>query len=231
MPKSIQKSSALFAIIKKDFSLFFLRGGGIGQSILLGLLLIFVFSLSQGIGEKVEARALATLFWLASAFAMVLIFNSLHALEEHNQAKSGLHLMPSSIHIVWIAKMLCGIFFMFTAQIVFFFALVVFCNAQLYGSLIELLTFLLLIDIGMATCGALLGALAVGQTGKESLLSIVLFPLLTPLLLAGIEAFSLLFMQHTENVGQSWLFLALAFDGIFLAMALILFPFLYSPIE
>ncbi len=222
---------AFTSLLKKDFTLFFLRGGGLGQSILLGLLLIFVFSLSQGIGSSVEPRALATLFWLASAFAMVLIFNSLHALEEHNNAKSGLHLMPSSIHAVWLSKGFSGILFMLLAQILFLFALIVFCNGEIHGSIIELLTFLLLVDIGMSTCGALLGALAVGQTGKESLLSIVLFPLLTPLLLAGIEIFSLLFSPSVKSVfveAQSWLLLIVAFDGIFLAMALILFPFLYS---
>lgn len=221
--------SILGTFIKKDISLFFLRGGGFGQAILLGLLLIFVFSLSQGIGEKVEPRALATLFWLASVFCMVLIFNNLHALEEHNGAKTGLHLMPCSIHIVWLAKALSGMLFMLVSQIVFLFALIVFCGGEVFGAFAELLTFLLLIDIGMTTCGALLGALAVGQTGKESLLSIVLFPLLTPLLLAGIEAFALLFSPAVDTFSTSWFMLILAFDGLFLAMALILFPFIYTP--
>ncbi len=76
--------SALIQLFKKDFTLFFLRGAGLGQAILLGLLLIFVFSLSQEIGEQISARGLATLFWLASTFCMVLIFNNLHALDEHN---------------------------------------------------------------------------------------------------------------------------------------------------
>ncbi len=221
------------ALIKKDFLLFFMRGGGIGQALLLGLLLIFVFSLSQEVGAIIEARVLATLFWLASSFAMVLIFNSLHALEEYNNAKTALHLMPSSIHVIWLSKGLLGIIFMLFTQIIFLFALVIFCNAQLFGNVIEFLTFVLLADIGMATCGALLGALAVGQTGKESLLSIILFPLLTPLLLAGIEMLSLLF-SNTENIfelARSWLLLVLAFDGIFLALALFLFPFLYMPDE
>ncbi len=226
--------TSFFALIRKDFSLFFLRGGGIGQALLLGLLLIFVFSLSQGIGEIIEARVVATLFWLSSAFAMVLIFNSLHALEEQNNAKTGLHLMPSSIHSVWLSKGVLGIFFLLFAQILFLFALIIFCNATLFASFFYLLTFVLLVDMGMATCGALLGALAVGQTGKESLLSIILFPLLTPLLLAGIELVSLLFTNANVNVieeAQSWLLLVLAFDGIFFALALLLFPFLYMPDE
>ncbi len=217
----------LIPLIKKDITLFFLRGGGFGQAILLGLLLIFVFSLSQTIGEQVSARALATLFWLASTFSMVLIFNSLHSLEEHNNAKTGLYLISSSLHTVWFAKAISGFFFMIISQIFFFFALVVFCNALLHNTIFELLTNLLVIDIGMIACGALLGALALGQAGKESLLSIVLFPLLTPLLLAGIEVFSALFTQ-AERVPSSWVIIALAFDALFIALALILFPFIYN---
>ncbi len=222
--------NALSLLIKKDFSLFFLRGGGLGQAILLGLLLIFVFSLSQEIGEQIAPRGLATLFWLSSTFCMVLIFNNLHALDEHNGVRTALHLMPSSILFIWLSKAICGIIFMLIAQILFFIALIVFCNAVIYIDLLQLLTILLLVDIGMAACGALLGTLAVGNTGKESLLTIVLFPLLTPLLLAGIEIFATFFSAQMGEY-SSWLGIVLAFDALFTALALLLFPFIYSPDE
>ncbi len=222
----------IYHLIKKDFLLFFMRGGGLGQALLLGLLLIFVFSLSQEIGGKITERAIATLFWLASVFSMVLIFNNLHGIEEQNQAKTALHLMPSSIHIVWFSKAFCGLIFMLISQIFFFLALMIFCQAKLHGSFLDFLFFLLLVDIGMTSCGSLLGALAVGQTGKESLLSIILFPLLTPLLLAGIDFFSSLFSAGSSNMSllfqSEWFLIALCFDALFIAMALILFPFIYT---
>ncbi len=227
---SIEKYSkakpALLLLIKKDISLFFLRGGGFGQAILLGLLLIFVFSLSLEIGERASGREIGTLFWLASVFCMVLICNNLHALEEHNGVKTSLHLMPQSVLFVWLSKSISALVFMLIAQICFFFALLVFCNAQFMGAVSELLTICLLVDIGMVSCGALLGSLAVGNTGKESLLSIVLFPLLTPLLLAGIEIFAVFFTLGSGDFG-SWHWIMLSFDAVFLALSLILFPFIY----
>ncbi len=229
------KKSVLSLLIKKDFVLFFMRGGGLGQALLLGLLLIFVFSLSQEIGGKISERAQATLFWLSSVFSMVLIFNNLYALDEHSGAKNALHLMPYSIHYVCLAKALCGLFFMLISQVLFFFALMIFCQAVLYASLAEFLLFVLIVDIGMVTCGSLLGALAVGQTGKESLLSIILFPLLTPLLLAGIDFFALLFSPEAGDsqlfsllFESQWFLLALCFDAVFIAMAIFLFPFVYT---
>ncbi len=43
--------NAAFAIASKDLRLLLSRGTGLVQALLLGLLLIFVFSLSQRVGE------------------------------------------------------------------------------------------------------------------------------------------------------------------------------------
>jgi len=60
-----------FALVRKDLQLIFLGGGGLVQAILLGLLLIFVFSLATPVGEKVLPQAAAAIFWLASSFALI----------------------------------------------------------------------------------------------------------------------------------------------------------------
>lgn len=83
------------AVARKDLSLTLARGSGLIQALLLGLLLLFVFSLSQGIGERMSPQAAAAVFWLSSAFCQVLIFNQLYALEEANNARLGLLLCPA----------------------------------------------------------------------------------------------------------------------------------------
>ena len=47
------------AVARKDLSLTLARGSGLIQALLLGLLLLFVFSLSQGIGERMSPQAAA----------------------------------------------------------------------------------------------------------------------------------------------------------------------------
>ena len=42
----------MLAMARKDLALTLARGSGLVQALLLGLLLLFVFSLSQGIGER-----------------------------------------------------------------------------------------------------------------------------------------------------------------------------------
>ena len=69
---------AALLIARKDLRLIFGRGFGPAQALLLGLLLIFLFSLAGKTGEKVSPQAAAAVFWMASAFGQVLIFSTLY---------------------------------------------------------------------------------------------------------------------------------------------------------
>ena len=225
--------SFALTVARKDLLLTFTRGSGLVQGLLLGLLLLFVFSLSQGVGERMSPQGAGAVFWLGSAFCQVLIFNTLYALEEANGARLGLLLAPAPIQAVWLGKALAGLLLLLVAQMFFLPAAVVFLSQEI-GALWPVgLGTLLLVDVGMCALGSLLGALSQGGAARESLLSIVLFPLLVPLLLAGIgvaaRAWGARALGPPAPDGPaSWIGLAAAFDGVFLAAGLLLFGFMYS---
>ncbi|MBQ7585316.1 MAG: heme exporter protein CcmB [Desulfovibrionaceae bacterium] len=219
--------STLWAILLKDLTLLGLRAGAFIQALLLGLILIFVFSLSQGVGETLSAQNSACVFWLSSLFGQVLLFNQLYNLEEVNRSSLALLLRPSPPQSIYLAKTLAGLILLILAQLIFLPASIIFLGQNLPQSIIYLLVNIILIDLGLAALGSLLGALAQGQSARESLLSILLFPLLTPLLLAGISL-----QTHAYTLNQplpmNWLSLALSFDAIFLSAGLLLFPYIYN---
>ena len=158
----------------------------------------------------------------------MLIFNTLYALEEANGARLGLLLAPAPIQAVWLGKALAGLLLLLVAQMFFLPAAVVFLSQEI-GALWPVgLGTLLLVDVGMCALGSLLGALSQGGAARESLLSIVLFPLLVPLLLAGIGVAAQVFGAPASDGPASWIGLAAAFDGVFLAAGLLLFGFMYS---
>ncbi|MDO5484538.1 MAG: heme exporter protein CcmB, partial [Desulfovibrionaceae bacterium] len=163
-----------------------------------------------------------------SAFCQVLIFNQLYALEESNNARMGLLLCPAPVQSVWLGKAIAGFVLLLLAQLVFLPAAIVFLGQDLQGALVPGLAALLLVDVGMCALGSLLGALAQGQAARESLLSIVLFPLLTPLLLAGISVVAQSLGAIAPDGPSSWLGLAAAFDAIFLGAGLLLFGYIYT---
>jgi len=218
---------AALAIARKDLTLTLARGGGLLQALLLGLLLLFMFSLSQEAGERMSPQGAAAIFWLASAFCLVLVFNALYGLEEVNGARQGLALLPSPVQAVWLGKALAGLTLMLLAQMIFVPAMVVFLGQDMSGEWWWALVVLLLANIGMALLGSLLGALSQGQAARESILSIVIFPLLAPILLAGIRVGGGLFAGQTAEGVMQWIALVAAFDALFMAAGLVLFAYIY----
>ena len=123
-------------------------------------------------------------------------------------------------------------FFYWLPKSFFIPAVFIFLNQHPGEHFLYALFGIFLTDIGICTCGSLLGALCTGQSGKESLLSIILFPLLIPLLLSAISLCSAgLLDLHNPPVQTAriiqWIGITLAFDFIFSAASLLLFPYLY----
>ena len=53
------------ALCAKDLRIVLARSAGLAQALLLGLLLVFLFSLSLEAGDRLSPQAAATMFWLA----------------------------------------------------------------------------------------------------------------------------------------------------------------------
>lgn len=221
----LKRSAAMAA---KDLKLSVSGGQGLVQAVLLGLLLIFLFSLSKPVGGVISAQAAGAIFWLASAFGLVLVFNDLFAIEEANGARVGILSSPAPVHAVWIGKGVAGLCLLLVSQLVFLPATVAFLGQTVHGPWWLLCVTLAGADIGLVIIGALLGALSQGQAARESLLSVIVFPLLLPVLLSGITLFAMCFSPDPVGEPGSWLGLILAFDALFAGAGLFLFPFVYS---
>ena len=215
----------------KDIRIIVTNGQGLAQSALMGLLLIFVFSLAQDSSQPIDPQWAAAIFWLATSFSLVLIFNTLYGLEEDNEARLGLILSPLPAQGVWLAKALAGWLLLLLVQGLFLPASVIFLGIEQIGSWSQALALLLIVDWGLVVLGSLLGALGQGQSGRDSLLTVIVFPLLIPLLLTGIRVGGGLLTGEPVAALSSWFGLAGAFDALFTGAALLLFPFVYSKAE
>lgn len=215
-------------VAAKDLKLSVSGGQGLVQAVLLGLLLIFLFSLSKPLGGTISAQAAGAIFWLSSAFGLVLVFNDLFSLEEANGARLGLLSSPVPVHSVWIGKGVAGLCLLLITQIVFLPAVIAFLGQSVSGPFGLMIITVVLGDVGLVVLGALLGALSQGQGARESLLSVIIFPLLLPVLLSGITLVGMVFSGEDVAEAGKWLGVIGAFDGVFAGAGLILFPFIYS---
>ena len=222
---------AALVMARKDLRLTLDGGGSVLQPLLLGLLLIFIFSLSLAPGQRMSAQGSAAVFWMASAFCQVLIFSALYALEEDNGQRQGLVLAPSPLQGVWLGKALAGFCLLIAAQLLFLPAIVVFLGQEVSAFWPSGLAIVAVADVGAVSAGSLLGALSQGRGARESLLSLVLFPLLAPLFLGGIRIGAAVFSGTSAEGANDWFGIALAFDALFAAAALLLFPAVYTAVE
>ncbi|GFK94273.1 hypothetical protein NNJEOMEG_02115 [Fundidesulfovibrio magnetotacticus] len=218
------KASA--AIAAKDLRLTLRGAQGLAQTALLGLLIIFVFSLSRRPGEEVPALAAAAIFWLSTLFSQVLVFNGLYALEEGSGARLGLAMAPAPVQSVWLGKALAGFALVGACQVVFALAVAVFLDQGLAGSALTGLGCVLLSDAGLAALGSFMGALASGRSARESLLTVIFFPLVIPVLLAGIKVLEGVILGTGQ--AMDWMGLSGAFAAVFSGASLVLFPYIYT---
>ncbi|NCC23602.1 MAG: heme ABC transporter permease CcmB [Deltaproteobacteria bacterium] len=211
----------------KDLRQVLLRGGGAVQAVLLGLLLIFIFSLATPPGQRVPVQTAVSIFWLASCFGLVLVFNTLYRLEEQNGLRTALTMAPMPVQAIWLGKLMAGLVVLLVSQALFAPGLIVFLGLTgevnpglLFGSLMG-------VNLGLCILGSLIGAVSQGREARDSLMTIILFPLLVPLLLGGIRLGSAGLGAGDQAEASGWMGLVAAFDVVFAGAALLLFPYLY----
>ncbi len=220
--------SCFLVLAGKDIRLMLLHGRGLAQALLLGLLLIFMFSLAGTHTSALPPKWIATIFWLATSFSLVLIFNRLFSLEEEAGCQEALLLSPMAVQSIWLGKGLAGGVILLLLQLVFFPAAMVFLGPHGVVDWLGGLGLLLGVDLGLVILGALFGALLQAGSAGESLLSVLVFPLQIPLLLAGIRLGAMCLGSAQEGNPATWYGLIGAFDAVFAGAALALFPFAYK---
>jgi ABC-type transport system involved in cytochrome c biogenesis, permease component len=219
--------SSSLAIARKDLRLAFAGGQGPVQAVLLGLLLVFIFSLSAAPGDRFSPQQAMAIFWLCSSFAVVLIFPCSFVSRRRTTRPRPCCFLPVPVQGLWLGKTLAGLALLLLCQISFFPAALVFLGLDPGGSLHGLLLMVVGVDLGLCILGGLIGAMGHGHGAKDALLTIIVFPLQIPLLLSGIRI-GVGLMQGAPLAGVGdWFGLVLAFDAVFAGAALFLFPHVF----
>ena len=76
---------------------------------------------------------------------------------------------------------------------------------------------------GLSAPGTLYAAMTAQVRSRQTLLPLLLFPLIVPALLASVKATSLIILGDPMNQERSWVVLLLAFDAIYWSLCGLLF--------
>jgi heme exporter protein B len=139
-----------------------------------------------------------------------------------NRALEGLLLLPSDPRALYYGKALAN-----WLQLVILGVALVPVMVVLYDAgttrLFSLLAIILLGAAGLSAPGTLYAAMTAQVRSKQTLLPLLLFPLIVPVLLASVKATSLVILGDPMGQARSWISLLVAFDAIYWSLCGLLY--------
>jgi heme exporter protein B len=160
--------------------------------------------------------------WLGLLLSSTLTLSESFHAEMENRAFEGLLLLPVSPRILYYGKALANTMQLMVLGIALVPVMVVLYDAGT-TRIPTLLLIIILGTAGISAPGTLYSAMTAQARAKQTLLPLLLFPLIVPVLLASVKATSLAILGDPMEQGRGWVALLIAFNGIYWALCGLLF--------
>lgn len=194
-------------------------------TIVFALMVVVLFSFTFDPSDAESRRYASGLLWLAFLFAGSLMLHPSFAREQSNDTLYALRMAPVAPSSILLGKLLANFIFMSLAELVLLPVFTVLYNVQILPVLDQLLLVLALGTLGLSVTGTVFSAIAAQARMRELLLPLLLLPILTPVLIASVEATTGLLSDPPELAATPLKFLV-GFDIIFLTASYFLFDYL-----
>jgi len=179
----------------------------------LVVLLLFGFAFDQD--RQLLVQAAPGLFWMAVLFSGLLAVQRSFALEASDGAIDGLRLSRLEPAGIFLGKVAAVGAQLLVLEAMLAAGIVVLFHSELAGAGL-LAASALVSTAGVAAAGVAYAALSMGLRVRETLLPLLLAPVLAPIVLAGTEAWRAALGLSADN-GWRWLGLLGCFAAIYLA--------------
>ncbi|MDQ1402225.1 MAG: heme exporter protein [Actinomycetota bacterium] len=177
------------------------------------VLVLFAFALDPDRG--ILTRTAPGLFWVAVLFSSLLATQRSYAVEADDAGRDGLRLSGLDPAGIFLGKAAAVALELVGLQILLGIGIVVLYSAHLHGPVLLLGT-CLAATAGLAAAGTVYGVLAAGLRVRETLLPLLLLPVVAPVLLAATRAWEAA-LSGAPGDGWPWLRLLAVFAVIYLA--------------
>ncbi|MHB8287798.1 MAG: heme exporter protein CcmB [Acidimicrobiales bacterium] len=187
----------------------------------LSVLMLILFAFALGPDRKPLVAASAGLYWVAVLFAAVLAVQRSFAIESAESARDGLRLWGLDPAGVFLGKAAAvGVQLLFL-EVLMGAGVVLLYGAHITGILAAILT-CVLATAGLAAVGVSYGAISSGLRVRETLLPLLMLPVVAPVLLAATQSWRSAVSGATSN-GEPWMALLAVFAAVYLAAGVLAF--------
>lgn len=214
---------AVGAILWKDISAEMRSRELLGSMLVFAFLVILIFNFALELDLRVRQTVTSGVLWVTFAFAGTLGLNRSMAIEKDRGCLDGLLLAPVDRSALYFGKVLSNLVFMLIVAAIILPLYSLLYNVNLF--LPGLIGVILLGSIGYVVVGTLLAAMAVQARTRDILLPILLFPVILPVLVAAVKATTGILEGLPLEDYQAWLNLLIAYDVIFLGVAIVSFDY------
>lgn len=212
----------LIAALRKELLLQWRTRGQFMAVFVFGAAALLLFSFAIGPDASALRTFSAGFLWLGLLLSSTLtLAESFHA-EMENRALEGLLLLPSDPRALYYAKAIANWLQLTILGIALVPVMVVLYDAGT-TRLLTLLLVIILGAAGLSAPGTLYAAMTAQLKAKQTLLPLLLFPLIVPALLASVKATSYVILGDPMGQARPWIVLLGAFDLIYWSLCGLLY--------
>jgi heme exporter protein B len=198
---------------------------GLWQVVPFAVLVLILVAFAVGPDTASLRNAAPGVFWIAVLFSTVLSIQRSVAIESGEGTRDGLRLSGLDPAGIFLGKAAAVGLQLLVLQIVLWAGVTVLFNVRVHVIWLAIVTSLLA-TVGLACAGVLYGALSAGLRVRDTLLPLLVLPVLAPVLLAGSKAWQAA-LDANPSSGTEWLRILIPFAVIYLVIGLVL----YGPLQ
>ncbi|MCF7825364.1 MAG: heme exporter protein CcmB [Candidatus Marinimicrobia bacterium] len=213
------------AILKKDLRMEFRSKESILAMWIFSLLIFVIFNFTFEVSRLVMLEIAPGLLWVAFVFSGMFGLNQSFSLEKENGNLRAMALMPVDGGQIYVGKFLSVTIIMLMFEALIFPIFIIFYDLQLSLGMFKLVPVLLAGTIGFTSLGTILSAVAVHTRNQQILLSLLLWPLVSPIIIWSVTLTGMILSNQVTEAFYPLLLRVGAFDVIFFTLSYMLFDF------
>lgn len=159
------------------------------------------------------------LIWLALLFALLLVVSRSVSIEEEDGAGDALRLSGLDPAGIFLGKAGAIVVQLVALELLLVLGSMLFFQARLHAPLL-LLSATALATVGMAAVGTCYGALSSGLRSRETLLPVLVMPVVAPVVLAAVQAWQLALVGEVGD-GWPWVRLLIVFAVVYVSFGVL----------
>ena len=214
---------SVWAIVRKDVRAELRTKDIFSSMFVFALLTVIIFDFAFELRVPSMTMVTPGILWVAITFAGTLGLNRSFVIEQDKGSLAGLLLAPVDRSAIYFGKMFGNLLFMLVMEMMLLPLVTILFNQPLLRW--QHVLVLLLGTYGFAAVGTVFSAMAVNTRAREVLLPILLFPVVVPVLLAGVKMTGALLDGETLADVSNWLRLILIYDIGFTVVAFLTFGY------